>query len=139
MRGIKYVLLPLIVFTVIYILIFQPEVLSIQLYSKLLLPLGTMISWCAIICISLFFYLISPSDNLVARRIKKILFFNMVLAFLWGVFSYFLSGNWAFSFSNNQIGFKIWVIFSLIVVLLPLIIFTFKLLIQAVNKMHFNK
>ena len=72
-------------------------------------PLGTITTWAGIIALpSIIFYSIKgfhpPSDEFmkVFRTINLIIIF---IAACWGIVSYFLAGNWSFSFSGYAEGF----------------------------------
>jgi len=86
------------------------------------IPFGTLISWIGICAYALLFYFILPSASKLpmVKRFKKLLFFNVIFATLWGVFSFFLSGNWAFTFENVNL-FYLWITITALMVLMPVI------------------
>ena len=107
----------------VYIFIFHPEWMGIILIHKPVFPLGTLISWFVVADFSYFVYSILPSNTQTKweRNLKKIMKVFVFLSFFWGVFSYFLAGNWTWSF-HNRIYFLIWLIISALFIFSPLIV-----------------
>lgn len=101
-------LLPLFLFIACLLLIVtESPILVKPLMNELEFPVGTLISW---LCIALLPISIIMSIRLIRRPTSKayrfykrvyIVFF--LLGASWGLFSYYLLGNWAFTYSNTGV------------------------------------
>jgi hypothetical protein len=120
MKRLNKFIIPLLFLAALYILIFQAQWLGIIVIKNPLVPLGTFISWALILLFSLFMFqnIALTHDVLFERILKTILIANLIMAVLWGFVSFFLSGNWTFNF-QNMTGFKIWIIYTAVIFLLP--------------------
>jgi hypothetical protein len=124
MRYLKFLIIPLVIFALVYLMIYEPTILKIELVEGVGFPMGTVISWLLVLLIPLFFYLILSvkNDTSMEGHLKLILKFLTFSGLLWGVISYFLSGNWNFVFQKEQ-HFYIWIAYTVFNVLTPIIIF----------------
>lgn len=118
-RLIRFII-PVLFLAALYILFFQAEWLGIIIVNNPPVPLGTFISWAMIFLFSLFMVqnIALTHDVLFERILKIVLKANLIMAVLWGFVSFFLSGNWTFNFQNMTC-FKIWVIYTSVIFLLP--------------------
>ncbi|WP_319480157.1 hypothetical protein [uncultured Draconibacterium sp.] len=121
-------LLSVLAFT-FYCLFIQPELLGVSISEKLNLPLGSLISWSGIVAYTLFLHLFIklPTTSILLKVSKLLRYFHLGLALFWLPVSYFISGNLAFAFQNKPIAFKLWVGYTLVILLFPLILFLLKL------------
>ena len=120
MKRLTKFIIPVLFLAALYILFFQSEWLGIIIINNPPVPLGTFISWALIFLFSMFMVqnIALNHDAFFDRILKKVLNANLIMAVLWGFVSYFLSGNWTFTF-RNMTCFKIWVIYTAVIFLLP--------------------
>jgi hypothetical protein len=118
MKKISSFALLIFFFTCLYILFFKADWLVIILIQNPLFPLGSLISWLTIIIFALFVYTFLPSyiDITNGKVLKISAKIVVLLAVFWGPLSYFLSGNWTWSF-QNKLNFFVWIIFTGILIL----------------------
>lgn len=116
MKRLTKFIIPVLFLAALYILFFKPEWLGIIIINNPSVPLGTFISWALILLFSMFMVqnIALNHDTLFERILKA----NLIMAVLWGFVSYFLSGNWTFTF-REMTCFKIWVIYTAVIFLLP--------------------
>ncbi len=89
------------------LLLLVPHLLLTQIGS---LPIGNFLLWPTFVALPV---IILSSDrrlwqptNTVERRFRQMLQLGIVLAVLWMVVGYGLSGNWGFNFSGNSTEFR---------------------------------
>ena len=126
MKRIKLFLIPVILITTIYIFSVKPEWLLIAIGDSF--PSGTLISWLLIVAWAFLFYSISKK-----KWVKKILFVNFLLGLFWGLVGYLISGNWGFNFTGGKF-YYLWISFTAIVVLSPLLVLLLSGLIKLFGK-----
>ena len=128
-RRTKLVLLVSVLAFTFYCLFVQPELLGVSISKTLNFPLGSLISWSGIIAYTLFVQLIikPPTKSKLSQVSLWLRKFYIVLALLWLPISYSISGNLAFAFQNRPIAFKLWIGYTLVILLFPLLLFLLKL------------
>ncbi|QIA08586.1 hypothetical protein [Draconibacterium halophilum] len=131
----KLIILLSILGLAFYCLFVQPELLGINISKSLNFPLGSLIAWLGIVAYVIFFQLIMvPLSKSDLFRIEKVIRSSQfTLALLWLPVSLALSGNMAFTFQNAPHAFKFWVIYTLVILVLPLVLFILKLFGKKVN------
>jgi hypothetical protein len=79
MKTVKWLVLRVVLAAIIFLLIFQPEILGISLSRNHPFPIGTVISWIGIVTLSLLFYLFFPlnTKSVTEKYIKDTLLFNV--------------------------------------------------------------
>ena len=104
------------------VLVFKPELLGYRFTEQQNIPLGTFVSWIGIFAYAAFWYVVLPAKNynLILRFVERAKRINLFLAVLWGIFSFWISGNWSFTFENHPQHFRNWIAFTALIVLLPL-------------------
>lgn len=127
MKKTKIILLLILVVSAVIVLVFRPELLSYRLSERQNIPLGTFVSWIGIFAYAAFWYVVLPAKNndLILRIVERAKRINLFLAVLWGIFSFWVSGNWAFTFKNSSQNFKTWIGFTALIALLPLLLLLF--------------
>lgn len=122
-RTTKLILLLSVLGVTFYCLFVQPELLGIGISQKLNFPLGSLISWIGIVAYTLLVHLlIKFSKKSLLSQVSKLLkHFHLMLALFWLPVSYFISGNLAFAFQNKPIAFKLWIGYTLVILLFPLL------------------
>jgi len=124
MRGkIKSIVAGALLLLAVFLLTSQPELL---IKSVLGVPLGTFISWFAVMMYGIFWFYLLPNKSgsnffkfiIILKRIL------LLLALFWGIYSALLAGNWNFSFQNKPVRFELWIVITTLVIVLPLIILT---------------
>jgi len=132
MKKTKIILLLILLASAVIVLVLKPELPGYRLSESHNIPLGTFVSWIGIFAYAAFWYLVLPakSSDFVLKIIERAKRINLFLAVFWGIFSYWISGNWAFTFRNNPQNFKAWIGFTALIVLLPLLL----LLLAAVRR-----
>lgn len=135
MKQFKIVVLVVILLGCGYVLFFQHEWLGIVLVQKPVVPLGTLISWLLITDYALLVNSFHPFHTQIKLNQKFGLMMKIYvsLSMLWGISSYLLSGNWLWSF-QNETKFVIWILYTALLVLFPLIVF----MIYLVKKVFRN-
>ena len=118
-------------------MVFKPELLEYELLERQNIPLGTFVSWIGIFAYAAFCYLVLPGKNsdLILRFVERAKRINLFLAVLWGLFSFWISGNWAFTFKNNPHNFNAWLGFTALIILVPLAL----LLLLGIRRIFKNK
>lgn len=107
----------------LYILFFQTSWLGILLIKNPEFPLGSLISWFMIADLAYFVKSVSPAELKFksVKSYRSIINGILVLSIFWGVFSFALSGNWKWVFTDMT-NFIIWAVFSTVLVVLNLVI-----------------
>ncbi|WP_372648275.1 hypothetical protein [Draconibacterium sp.] len=123
-KSIKHILLLSVLVFTFYCLFVHPELLGISLSKKLNFPLGSLISWSGIVAYTLLLHLFikRPSKSTLSKVGKQLRFLHLGLALCWLPVSYFISGNLAFAFQNKPIAFKLWIGYTLVILLFPLLL-----------------
>ncbi|WP_163326084.1 hypothetical protein [Draconibacterium mangrovi] len=121
-KSTKLILLVSVLGVTLYCLFVQPELLGINLSKKLNFPLGSLISWSGIVAYVLLFHLSIklPTKSIFSKVGKQLRYLHLGLALFWLPVSYFISGNLAFAFQNKPIAFKLWIGYTLVILLFPL-------------------
>lgn len=103
-------------------------------------PVGTLISWLFVVAFSTLFLLVINQRTLDRTELFLvfILKFNLVLAVVWGLVSFLLSGNWAFNF-NGGMRFTIWIYYTASVIVIPIIVFLIWGIILLIRKIFSSK
>lgn len=111
-----------------YCLFVQPELLGVSISNSLNFPFGSLISWFGIVAYTLLLHLfIEISTKYILSQVgKRLMNFHLGLALFWLPVSYFISGNLAFAFQNKPIAFKLWIGYTLAILLFPLPLFLLK-------------
>lgn len=119
-----------------YILFFQPSWLGILLIKNPEFPFGSLISWFIIADLAYFVKSVFSPELKLKQDKKYHIVINgiFVLSIFWGVFSFFLSGNWKWVFSDMT-SFIIWAVFSIVLVVLNLIL-VFILIIKKIRNIN---
>ena len=112
------------IIAVVYALFYSPDILVKEFIGIDQLPTGTILVWFGLIAFSLLFLMFYPDYKLskFLGFLFRLLQLNVLLTILWGVVSYLLSGNWANNFSGGY-QYKVWVVFTAVLIVLPLIIY----------------
>ncbi len=118
-----------------YCFVINPEVLPKEFISGSGIPSGTLITWAGLLIYSflMFGLMKRNSDSKLSQSLKNMLFLNVMLAAVWGVISYWLSGNWAFAFKNSEFYFRVWIGITLYIVVLPMIAFLILTIFRGVK------
>lgn len=113
-------------FLLLFFYVFKPEFLILNLFDQPEIPLGTALSWVILATYAFILYWLVNSQNhsKAVKRAKQILLANFILSAFWGVISFYLSGNWMFSFRNSTLNFKIWLAITALVIVLPLLVYS---------------
>jgi hypothetical protein len=135
MKKIKMFVLVIFV-ACLFILFFKTEWLVLAFIVNPAVPLGTLIVWLLVVAYSLLMFFILPnnSKNKIVKLSKRLLNYLLYPSFFWGVVSYLLSGNWAFNFTN-KINFTIWIIYTALIMILPLVVLVIIFMRKIVNRM----
>jgi hypothetical protein len=101
-------LLPLLLFLASLLLILSGSPILVKpLMSEFEIPMGTLISWLCIAMLPLSIImgirLIRKPTSKVYRFYKRVFLFFFLLGGSWGLLSYYLAGNWAFTFSDTGV------------------------------------
>ncbi|WP_297093566.1 hypothetical protein [uncultured Draconibacterium sp.] len=128
-RRIKLILLISVLAFTFYCLFIQPELLAVSISEKLNFPWGSLVIWFGILAYTLLFQLIikMPTKYILLKVDKLLRSLELGLALLWLPVSYFISGNLAFAFLNKPIAFKLWIAYTLVILLLPFLLLLLKL------------
>ncbi len=121
MKKIKITVSALLFILALALLIFFPE---LMLNSTGNIPLGTFIAWFVLVFYASFWYYMLP-DYLNSGRMRflkgyKNIYFLCALS--WGFVSALLAGNWQFSFKNIPFRFELWIVFTVVILLFPILI-----------------
>lgn len=137
-KRIRFIFIfPLVVVVISMYLIFaQPEILGHLVFENIQIPAGTLISWLGLFAYSLLSYFLfhSKKKSSFEKVSKDILLSNVTLAACWGFISALLAGNWAFAFQNSPLLFKVWIGITLIIILIPLIVWLVFLVSGIIKK-----
>ncbi len=125
------VLLVILGFT-FYCLFVQPELLGISISKSLNFPLGSLISWGGVVSFVLISHLIIiiPTESKLYKIYKILKGVHVCLSLVWLPVSYALSGNLAFTFQNKENLYNIWIYYTLVILLFPIIL----ILLKVFNK-----
>lgn len=101
-------LLPLFLFLACLLLILTGSPILLKpLMNDLDFPIGTLISWVGIAMLPLSIImgvrLIRKPTSLAYRFYKRVYIFFFLLSAAWGLISYYLVGNWAFTYSDTGV------------------------------------
>lgn len=101
-------LLPLLLLLVcLFLIITGSPILAEPLMNELEIPRGTIISWLCIAMLPLSIIMglrpIRKPISLVYRFYKRVFICFLLLGASWGLVSYYLAGNWAFTFSDTGV------------------------------------
>lgn len=101
-------LLPLLLFLVcLFLIITGSPILTEPLMDEPEIPRGTIISWLCIAMLPLSILMglrpIRKPISLVYRFYKRVFICFLLLGASWGLVSYYLAGNWAFTFSDTGV------------------------------------
>jgi hypothetical protein len=135
MKKIK--LLVLVIFVAcLFILFFKSEWLVFALLIKPAVPLGTLIFWLLLVSYSLLLNSLLPDNSgiRVIKISKCLLNYLLYLSIFWGIFSYLLSGNWAFNFTN-KINFTIWIIYTALIIISPFVVLIYIYIRRIISRM----
>ncbi len=123
-KSTKLILLLSVLAFTFYCLFIQPELLGISISEKLNFPLGSLISWSGIVAYTLTLHLFIklPTKTILLKISKLLRYFHIGLTLFWLPVSYFISGNLAFAFQNKPIAFKLWIGYTLVLLLFPLLL-----------------
>lgn len=135
----------LVLLTSVILLVTGSNLLTIPLLNEPPLPLGTLSTWAGIIVLpSIIFYSIRGFHPPRGEFMKVFRTINIIIIYLsscWGFVSYFLAGNWSFSFSGHAEGFtgsdraylvfQQYTVFSIVLPLVFLIIFLASSILQS--------
>ena len=115
----------------VYLLVTGSQILVKPLYKGSGLPCGTIITWIGLIAFpaSVLFGIkkILDPDKSILRILNIVIKVNILLGLAWGFISYYLAGNWAFTFTpqNDFRGSTdaslYFFSFTLVIAILPLI------------------
>jgi hypothetical protein len=124
-RTIKLTALILLLAGLVYIFAINPVVLEFEIGENSHFPAGTLISWGGLFLYGLLMFGLIRSDgtSFLSKRMKQILLLNTILAACWGFIARLLSGNWMFSFQNSDFSFRLWIGITLLILILPVVIF----------------
>ncbi len=131
-KRIKFIiLLSILVFT-FYSLFVEPEILSLQLSKTYNIPLGSFISWSAIVTYTLLIhnFISNSTKSLLSKIITISSRVNLIIALMWLPVTFGLSGNLAFNFQNKPLAYKIWIGYTLLLIIIPILI----LLLNSIGK-----
>ncbi len=123
-KKIRFIFPLVVVVISVYLILAQPEILGHLVFKNIQIPAGTLISWLGLFAYTLLFYYLFPSTKKTGfiKVSKAIMLIDVLLAACWGFISALLAGNWAFSFQNSPLLFKVWIGITLIIILIPLIV-----------------
>ena len=101
-------LLPLLLFLASLLLILLESPILLQpLLNNPEIPVGTLISWLCIIMLPLSIIMnirrIRKPTSKVYRFYKRVFLCFLLLGASWGFISYYLAGNWSFTFSDTGV------------------------------------
>lgn len=121
MKKVKILISAVFLLTSVSLLVFSPD---IMVSSNGDTPMGTFVSWFAVISYALFWYYILPdfTNARFFRYLRKVKDIHFLLSLFWGAISALLAGNWQFTFHNRPIQFEIWMIFTCFLVVGPLLV-----------------
>jgi len=142
------------IFLSVSILVFLGSLLMIINSSWLLthpiffykeMPLGTLTTWAGLISMPCILYYgipaFHPPRSEFTNVFRLINLFIILAAISWGTLSYYLAGNWSFSFGSNIEGFRgsvaaydVFVLFTLMIVALPIVFLIMFLLGRMISK-----
>lgn len=144
-----YLILSLLIFSGSILLLFTGNSLLVQpLFFAKSVPFGTISTWSGLIALPcIILYSIGgfhPPRSEYMRVFRLINLFIILVALSWGIVSYFLAGNWAFTFSHQAGGYAgsvaaydAFILFTFFVAVLPfafLFIFLLGILIKRRSK-----
>lgn len=101
-------LLPILLFLACLLLIATGSpILEKPVRNELEIPFGTLISWVCIamlpLSIIMSIRLIRKPTSKAYRFYKRVFIFLFLLSAAWGLISYYLAGNWSFTYSNTGV------------------------------------
>ncbi len=101
-------LLPLLLFLACLLLILTGSPLLVKpVMNELEIPFGTLISWVGIAMLPLSVImgirLIRKPTSLAYRFYKRVFICLFLFSAAWGLISYYLAGNWAFTYSDTGV------------------------------------
>ena len=136
LKKINYILFPGILLFTAYLLYFNLELLGKSIVPNKEIPIGNFIIWLGFVSYSFLMIQIYPlnTSNTFNVVLRKVLQANVILSVSWGLVAYFLSGNWAFSFKNDPVKFKLWLILTALLILIPLIVYFLYLISRVVYR-----
>ncbi len=129
MKQLKKFILPVVLLALVYLVAFQPELLTLSINKQNTIPAGTIISWLFILVFVLIFFFNTSfkTGNLFERLLRNILIADVSLALFWGVISFFLAGNWTFTF-DQQNRFYVWIGITVLILILPVLVLVIRLI-----------
>lgn len=131
LKILRFVVVVTLMLIGIFIFLLLPEMLTYNVVFFDNIPAGTIIGWLLFICYSFLMVWMFPKKVTPAYYLlRKAIYVPVLMSFCWGFFSRLLAGNWAFSFFNKQLAFKIWLGISGGIVLLPLLCFLILVIIK---------
>lgn len=131
----KIIVLLIILCFSLYFLFLKTEVLGLNLFGAEYFPVGSVIAWICILAYNLLLQIfLKRNTSLNLYKVYKfVLRFQLLSVCLWLPMSYVLSGNWSFTFRNRPFAFYAWLVYTLSLILIPLLLLFIKFLYKFLS------
>jgi hypothetical protein len=134
-RYVKIMIAAAMIMLVSFLLVTGSPILEYNLIENPQIPLGNILTWLGLMSWTLFFIWIIPSPG---KFINVILGAAFALSLFWPLVGYLLSGNLRNEFYGND-GLAKLMVYSGIVVMLPLMTASLSLSMALLKKIHSRK